>query len=366
MSLLKQARRDDGAVAVLYAIVFAVVLVPMLGIGTTALVRATTTGELQRAADAGSLAGAASIPTADVNFARSFLAATAGGPTDQTLRNLGLDYPGHDPLTVACDDVAVPNATDQHNVAVAGKFAGAPTCQAKYLSDADTLSAVRQCADALATSATGSTGITSGTGLPGLPSVPGLPDLSPLLPVLLRPGVQVTMSWPVHVPMDKIFNNTGTTETFTSIAHRRFKNIVVVPEATLPTGTTINLNPLAGDVRTAVLDAMDGTDEILRSVPATAVCAGVLDGARDDIADAIDPPGGGPDAATILDDAIASNSPILVARVVTVANSLGVPYLDFVPVCAERVASNYVGHLTSFGACTLSSPGAYRASLRRH
>src|SRR3954447_6963208 len=103
---------DDGAVAVLYAIVLMLVLVPSLALGTTTLVRSTTTGELQRAADAGSLAGAASIPFADVNFARTFAAATAGGPTGATLRAMGLDYPGHDPLTVACADIAVPDATD--------------------------------------------------------------------------------------------------------------------------------------------------------------------------------------------------------------------------------------------------------------
>src|SRR3954452_16274806 len=261
---------DSGAVAVLYAIVLMVVLVPSLALGTTTLVRSTTTGELQRAADAGSLAGAAAIPFGDVNFARNFVAATAGGPTGQTLRGLGLDYPGDDPRTVACADVAVPDATDAHNLS--DDYASPPTCEATYLSDPDTLTAVRQCADALAAPIGG---------------LPALPNLSPLLPVLIRPGVQVTMSWQVHGTLDDIFGAPSTAETFTSVAHRRFKNMVVVPEATLPTGSTINLNPLAGDVRTTVLNALDGTDRILRSVPATAVSAGVLDGARDDITDAI-------------------------------------------------------------------------------
>jgi hypothetical protein len=342
--------RDEGAVAVLYAIVLVFALVPALVVGTTALVRSTTTGELQRAADAGSLAGAAAIPFGDVNFAREFVAATAGGAsTGQTLRDLGLDYPGDDPLSVACDDVALPNATDAHNVS--HSYADAPTCEARYLSDIDTITAVRQCADALSAPVGG---------------LPALPDLSPLLPVLIRPGVQVTMSWHVNGPLDSIIGTRATKESFTSIAHRRFKNMVVIPEATLPTGTTINLNPIAGDVRTTVLDAIDGTEEMLAHTPATAVCAGVLDGARDDIADAVDPPGGGPDAAQILDDAIATGSPVVVGRVITAVNALGVPYLDFVPVCAERIAGNYVGHLTSFGSCTVTSPGAFRASLRRH
>src|SRR4051794_31950615 len=119
---------DDGAVAVLYAIVFAVVLVPLMSLGTAALVRSTTTGELQRAADAGSLAGAATIPFGDLAFAQQFLAATASGATHQPLRDLGLSFPGDDPLTVACDKVALPDAKDNHNVG--HTFAGSPTCDA--------------------------------------------------------------------------------------------------------------------------------------------------------------------------------------------------------------------------------------------
>jgi hypothetical protein len=173
------------------------------------------------------------------------------------------------------------------------------------------------------------------------------------------------MSWQVHGPMDDIIGTSATTESFTSIAHRRFKNIVVVPETTLPTGTTINLNPLARDVRTTVIDALDGTEDLLTSLPATAVCGNVLHAGRDDILDAVDPPHGGPDAMQILDAAIADRSPVLVAQVVDTASALDIPYLDFVPVCAERVAGHYVGHLTSFGSCSVTSPGAFRASLRR-
>ena len=69
-----RARRDDGAVAVLYAIVLAGIILPVFAVGTTALVRSTTNGELQRAAGAGALAGASAIPFGDVNFARNFLA----------------------------------------------------------------------------------------------------------------------------------------------------------------------------------------------------------------------------------------------------------------------------------------------------
>jgi hypothetical protein len=86
---------------------------------------------------------------------------------------------------------------------------------------------------------------------------------------------------------------------------------------------------------------------------------------HDDILDAVSPPRNGPSAEQILDDAIADQAPLVVARVVTVANALNVPYLDFVPVCAEQVAGGYVGHLTSFGTCSVRAPGGFRASLRR-
>ena len=342
------ARRDEGAVAVLYAIVLALVLVPLMAVGTAALVRSTTTGELQRAADAGSLAGSAAIPFGDPSFAARFLAATAGGPTAATLASLGLTHPGPDPLTIACDDIALPSASDSHNVA--RSFAGPPTCEARYLSDFATLTALRACANGL---------------LAPVAALPTLPNLAPLLPVLLRPGVRVTMTWRVESPLDQVFNSNGTTESFTSIAHRRFKNMVVVPQATLPTGDTINLNPYVGDVRTTVLQALDGTEQLLRTSSATSSCADVLAGAQDDILDAVNPPQHGPSAEQILDDAIADRAPLVIARVVNVANALGVPYLDFVPVCAERVAGQYVGHLVSFGSCTVQSPGAFRASLRR-
>jgi hypothetical protein len=56
---------------------------------------------------------------------------------------------------------------------------------------------------------------------------------------------------------------------------------------------------------------------------------------------------------------------MLVARVVSGVEGLDIPYLDFVPVCAEQVGDQYVGHLTDFGACSLDAPGGFRASLRR-
>jgi len=356
-----RARRDDGAVAVLYAIVLAGVILPVFALGTTALVRSTTNGELQRAADAGALAGAAAIPFGDVSFARNYLAATTGGRTERRLRDLGLDFTGVDPLDVACDQVAMPNATDVDGP-VASHIATSTQCHPSYISNPDVLTELENCAEGLASVPTS---VPSTPSLPSLPTGPVTPDLSPLLPALLYPGVRVDMSWHVTGPFDSIVNGSGATETVTSVARRRFKNMVVIPEVGLPRGRTINLNPLATNVRNTALDAMTETEQLLSANPLTASCATVLDGAHDDILDAIDPPAGGPTARQVIDDAIAGHSPMVVARVISGVEGLNVPYMDFVPVCAEQFNGQYIGHLDDFGACSLNAPGGFRASLRR-
>jgi len=321
-------------------------------------VRSTTNGELQRAADAGALAGAAAIPFGDVNFARNFLVATSGGHiSDRRLRNLGLSYDGEDPLDVACNDIAMPNATDSHSLG--SRYASAVSCSAGYVSNPDVLTQLEDCAAGLASLPA------PAPSLPGVPTVPVTPDLSPLLPALLYPGVRVDMSWHVTGPFDKVVNDAGATETTTAVAKRRFKNMVVVPEVGLSRDHTINLNPLVGNVRNTAIDAMDETERILASNSLTAPCSTVLDGAHDDILDAIDPPAGGPTAQEVIHDAVATHSPVVVARVISGIEGLDIPYLDFVPVCAEEVGGQYVGHLVDFGSCSLDAPGGFRASLRR-
>lgn len=342
-----RARRDDGAVAVLYAIVLAGIILPVFAVGSTALVRSTTNGELQRAADAGALAGASAIPFGDVNFADNYLAATIGGGTDRRLRDLGLSYTAEDPLDVACA-VAMANASDATG-ATASRIATTATCNPTYISSPDVVTQLEDCAQ----------------GLTGPLSLPNLPDLSPLLPALLYPGVQVDMTWHVTGPFDNLINGSGADEKVSVIAHRRFKNMVVIPEVGLPTGQTINLNPLASNVRNTAVSALDETENLLSQNSATAECADALDNAKPDILDAIDPPDGGPDAQQILDDAVSSQSPLVIARVISAVDGLSIPYLDFVPVCVDDVGGVYVGHLVSFGACSLDAPGGFRASLRR-
>ena len=357
MSLRARMHEDDGAIAVLYGIVFTFVVVPLLVLGTTTYVRASTTGELQRASDSGALAAAAAIPFGDTHFVIDYLNATSNGATTDTLSRLGLDYSLPDPLQIACDQ-AQRSATDSHNVGAfyALKKNGPATCNAVYLSDPTIFGAAQACASALGVQP---------------PPLPGNPDFSTLLPAMFHPGVRTTMTWRVTGPIDSLLGGgSGKLETTTSIARRRFKDMVVVPVVGAPVTataglggtTTVNLNPYAGDVRTFVSNAFDGTERLLQQTPQLAPCSQVVDAARGDVLDAIDPPSTGPQFDQILADAVATQTPVVVVQVV---EDLAVPYLDFAPMCVDAVNGDYVGHPTTFADCSVVAPGAFRASLRR-
>src|SRR4051812_46728483 len=189
-----RGRGDDGAVAVVVALVLAFVMMPLTALGTGAYVRSTSVSELQRSADSGSLAAAASVPLGDINFAVNFLDAATDGATTQTLQQLGLHYDHVDPLDIACQ-VAHDNATAP--TAVSAAYADDPTCSASYLSDLDTLASLQSCASGL---------LSSGGGPVIGPLGDLVPGLAPLLPALLYPGVKVTMTWHVNGPLDKVFS----------------------------------------------------------------------------------------------------------------------------------------------------------------
>lgn len=346
---------DDGAVAVLFGVLFAFVLLPLLVLGTTTYVRSTTAAELQRASDSGALAGAATIPFGNAHFALDYIDATSGGATTDTLDLLGLDYPYPDPLQVACDQ-ARHSASDPHNVGYVyalDQLKRPMSCQAEYVKS-DLVGAAMACASALGVQP---------------PPLPGQPDLSTLLPALLTPGIHTTVSWQVAAPMDKVTNSGPSIQTVSSVARRRFKDMVVAPLVTAPaigggTDTVVNVNPFAGDVRTFMSSAIDGTEQTLRQTPGLGPCAQMLDNARGDILDAVDPPSTGPQFTQILDAAAADSTPAMIAGVV---ESTSVPYLEFFPACIDASGGPdaYVGHLSTFGDCTVVSPGAFRASLRR-
>lgn len=379
-------RGDDGAVAVIVALLLAFALIPALALGTGTYVRSSTSTELQRASDSGALAGAAEIPLGDINFAENYIASITGSGVVTTLQSLGIQNAGQlpNPLVDACkvaladgtnaNNLATSYATFDHNSqppdpAVTSVTDPNAWCKAKYLPDAGILGSAQTCLNAIAptTSLLNNLGLLSllGLGLGGLSPTKLLGALDGTLPALLEPGIQVTTSWKVTAPFDNVFNSSGSTQTSTSVARRLFKNAVVVP--TIPIGgTTINVNPTLQITRTQLLNTLSSVETLLQTlgalVPGLSTCAAVIDNLSGDLADAVDPPSNGPSLTTLLDDAVASGSPVL--AVSTAVTGLGVPFLDMVPVCMEKVNGQYVAHLTTFGSCIINAPGAFRAALR--
>ncbi len=367
----RKYRDDQGAVAVFVALLLAFALVPAIALGTSTYVRTTTAAELQRASDTGALAGASEIPLGNLTFAGDYLNQITGTQLPgTTLSQLGLSNPNlPDPLTDACT-AAKRDAENHNNLAYSYANAGtdsAVTCSASYVPQDSVIGDLQSCLNgATAGLLNGLGGLLGGLGLGGLDPNKILAGLAPALPALLDPGVKVTMSWKVQSPFDQIFSSSsgGKTQTTTSFARRRFKNIVVIPEATLPGGTTINVNPALQNARTLVLNTMTDLEGLLSKIPLISSCSNVLSDLQGDIADAVDPPSGGPSLNTILSDAVTSNEPILAVVVPQTITALTIPFLDFVPVCMAQVNGQYIAHLTDFAGCAVAAPGAFRASLR--
>ncbi|HVV77570.1 MAG TPA: hypothetical protein VHC43_16225 [Mycobacteriales bacterium] len=361
-------RRDSGAVAVIVALVLAFAMIPALALGTGTYVRSSTATELQRAADTGSLAGAAEIPLGDLNFAENYLSAitvTSGVAT--TLQALGIqnDPSLRDPLTDA-ESVCEQDAGNTENLGHA--YASTPTCTAVYLPDDGVLGAAQSCLNSLA----GLNNLTSGLG--SLLSLLGLGALSPdklfaalesTLPGLLDPAIKVTATWHVKAPFDSVFGSDGSDQTAVSIARRKFKNAVVLPEIPIGT-TTVNVNPTLQIARTDLLSTLTSVETVLHTlnalVPGIGSCASVIDDLSGDLADAVDPPSNGPSLQTLLDEGVESQQPVL--AVSTTVVGLGIPFLDMVPVCLQEVNGQYIAHLTSFGSCVITHQGPFRAVLR--
>jgi hypothetical protein len=265
-------------------------------------------------------------------------------------------------LADACA-TAMTDATNASNLA--HSYAGTPTRSCSYLAQPGALNDLQTCLNSATLGLTGGLGGTlGGLGLGGLNPATLLANLAPLLPALIDPGVKVTMSWSVKAPLDGVFQSNGSTQTATAYARRRFKNIVVIPDATLPTGQTINVDPTLQDARTLVLNTFTTLEQLISSVPLISSCSSVLSDLSGDVADAVDPPGGGPSLNSIIDDAVTSDQPVLAVIVPTTLTGLSIPFLDVVPVCMSEVNGQYVAHLTNFAGCVVNAPGGFRASLR--
>src|SRR3569623_3694779 len=119
-------RRDDGAIAVIVAIVLAFALMPAIALGTGTYVRSTTSAELNRASDTGALAGAAEVPLGNLTFAGDYLNQITGSQLPgTTLQQLGLTDPSlPDPLQDACK-AALKDAENSNNLGQA--YATTPT-----------------------------------------------------------------------------------------------------------------------------------------------------------------------------------------------------------------------------------------------
>lgn len=268
---------DDGAVAVLVALVVVGVLLPVSALGLNTYVRNTTLAELQRSADSAALAGAASIPLSDPQYVRTLLAL----PTLEPVPDIPVDAP--DPVedvTVETPDPPGPGTVV--DPALAGLLPpGAPEALLRAciraraaaeedgrLSDAygrptarsvstrcgpgdpDGAAWIRQdgfahteylpdsvftnaqaCLDGLETQLSGSLEPTTGPLPPaGDLGVPSAQAIGNLLPALLRPGVRVTLRQGQSGPLEGILGGgTAREEQIVSTARRRFKNVVVLP-----------------------------------------------------------------------------------------------------------------------------------------
>src|SRR3954468_24219356 len=185
------AAADDGAVAVLVSLVLLFVVFPLLGLGYATYVRGATAGELSRAADSGSLAGAASIPLGDLTFATTAAGGGAGVP---------LPAGAPDPLALACAQARSAARTDDgfaHDFTVPkpgrAHLSSSFTCDARYLADLDFLDRFGGCARSL------SSALTTDPAL-----APLLAGMKHLLPSLLHPGVEVELSWNMRGPLDSL------------------------------------------------------------------------------------------------------------------------------------------------------------------
>ncbi|MGH2719977.1 MAG: hypothetical protein ACRDJO_00050 [Actinomycetota bacterium] len=382
-------REEHGAIAILAAIVVLFVALPLAAIGMTTYVREGSLAELQRAADAGALAGAASIPLGDLTFVKAYV--------DNPLGLGSYFTPAANPLNVACEQAKRALAEDGlfgDEFSAAGPVT-LPACSGgsssvgtfsistSYLPDVAFADKLIDC-----------------LGLQNLP-LPLLTNLLSgarnVLPALLHAGVQVTVTRSVRGPLDGVFGTSSdTVQTAEAAAKRRFKNLVVVPTistANLLTGIlgqpyngapggTIDLNPAAGQTIDTALGLIQG----LGNLPIlSSLCPGLVTSLTDDLGDLLNPPvAGAPTLADTIRQTVGQDDQLFVLRYVEglplVQNIClplvgcipnitvpGIaPFLDFVPVCgvnSSTLQGSVSGALVAATTCSVQAPGAFRAQL---
>ncbi|HVW80084.1 MAG TPA: hypothetical protein VHB69_03985 [Mycobacteriales bacterium] len=376
MRASQREKRDHGAVAVLTAIVLAFAMLPALALGTGSYVRSSTATELQRAGDSGALAGAAQIPLGDTTFVSNYVNQITGNGLATTLNALGLNDPNApDPLVQACK-VATADATQPDNLGHAyATYDPATDCSAKYVPNDSVISQLTSCVAGLSPANLTGGLISLLNGLLGTLGLNGLDaTLGSLLPALLDPGVQVTMKWHVNAPFDSIVGSSGDDQKSTSIARRRFKNVLVVPVVNVPgpgSPLTINADAVLQPLSQTVFKTLTNLESLLSGLannillralaPGLNTCVGALQNLQGDLEDLIDPPSSGPDLTNLLTQAAESNTPVL-----ALVEGTNIPFLDFVQVCipnATNPLNAVVASATNLG-CLVDAPGVFRASLR--
>lgn len=156
-------------------------------------------------------------------------------------------------------------------------------------------------------------------------------DLARIAPALVTPEVSVRVTQQVKVPGASLVGMGPITFTTDATARRAFKSAVAVPVVTPPGpdgGVVFDANPAIGSARDATLDAIDKAGDAvvptLDQAFAQAGCGGsmtacpsfdsAVDSVQADLRDVLDPPHGtAPDAEAVIQQAIASGEPIMLA-----------------------------------------------------
>ncbi len=363
--------REQGATAILIALLALFVLLPLAGLATSSFIRAGTVAELSLAADAGALAGAAAIPVGDIEFLAAYIDLAGDKvPDNEEVDALMAKFRpsgAPTPLEIARTQCLAALAS---NGQIGSAFdSGDPiTCEPEYISDLDFVNAFGTCFTAVKDSQ----------------AWPYLVTLRNALPGLLNPGVRVRATRGVDPPLESLVGNADSRHTADSYARRRFKNAVVLPIIVVPpisvdipgvTSTVIDLddiplNPLVELTQQQVLDALRTVDGAIDDYNDTTVpplstplpdfppeCRGMLPALADDMQDLVNPPEqGGPTSEDMLDEADATGGEVQILRLFGFT-----PFFDFVRVCVRKIDADSFEQVD----CAANAPGAFRATLVR-
>jgi hypothetical protein len=220
---------DGGVIAVLTALLVAFVLLPVTALGLTAYTRGGVAAEMQRAADSGALAGAASLALLDVDTLLGSGLVDELLPLPDTFAVLGS-------TGRACTAALAARGTSTTSP-LAQAFSSTPTCTSGYTPDP----VFSSCTAGLATAVTTLTGPVTDrlTGLLGTLLAPvvgsqvtSLRDVTNavdrLVPALAHNGVRVALAYSVQGPMDGLLpgGSTPTPSFATADARRQFKALL--------------------------------------------------------------------------------------------------------------------------------------------